>query len=68
MAFGEHTSKEIIGTKSEELIGKKIILCITGSVAAIKSTEIARELMRRGAEVYAVMSKCSLQIVHPDMV
>ena len=68
MAFGEHTSKEIIGTKSEELIGKKIILCITGSVAAIKSTEIARELMRRGAEVYAVMSMHSQQIVHPDMV
>jgi phosphopantothenoylcysteine decarboxylase/phosphopantothenate--cysteine ligase len=68
MAFGAHTSKEIIGTKSKELIGKKIILCITGSVAAIKSTEIARELMRRGAEVYAVMSKHSQQIVHPDMV
>lgn len=68
MAFGEHTSKEIIGTKSQELTGRKIILCITGSVAAIKSTEIARELMRRGAEVYAVMSKHSQQIVHPDMV
>ena len=68
MAFGEHTSKEIIGTKSEELIGKKIILCITGSVAAIKSTEIARELMRRGAEIYAVMSMHSQQIVHPYMV
>jgi phosphopantothenoylcysteine decarboxylase/phosphopantothenate--cysteine ligase len=68
MAFGGHTSKEIIGTKSKELIGKKIILCITGSVAAIKSTEIARELMRRGAEVYAVMTKHSQQIVHPDMV
>lgn len=68
MAFGEHTSKEIIGSKSNELVGKKIILCITGSVAAIKSTEIARELMRRGAEVYAVMTKHSQQIIHPDMV
>lgn len=68
MAFGKHTSKEIIGTKSEELKGKKIILGITGSVAAIKSTEIARELMRRGADVYAVMTKSSQQIVHPDMV
>ncbi len=68
MAFGPHTSKEIIGTKTSELSGKKIILCITGSVAAIKSTEIARELMRRGAEVYAVMTKAAQQIVHPDMV
>jgi phosphopantothenoylcysteine decarboxylase/phosphopantothenate--cysteine ligase len=68
MAFGEHTSKEIIGTKSDELAGKKIILCITGSVAAIKSTEIARELMRRGADVFAIMTKHSQQIVHPDMI
>jgi phosphopantothenoylcysteine decarboxylase/phosphopantothenate--cysteine ligase len=68
MAFGEHTSKQIIGTKSTELQGKKIILCITGSVAAIKSTEIARELMRRGADVYAVMTRSAQQIVHPDMV
>ena len=68
MAFGEHTSKEIIGTKSKELEDKKIILCITGSVAAIKSTEVARELMRRGADVYAVMTKAAQQIIHPDMV
>jgi phosphopantothenoylcysteine decarboxylase/phosphopantothenate--cysteine ligase len=68
MAFGQHTSKEIIGTTSNKLTGKKIILCITGSVAAIKSTEIARELMRNGADVYAVMTKAAQQIVHPDMV
>ena len=68
MAFGKHTSKEIIGSKSNELTGKKIILCITGSVAASKSTEIAREMMRRGADVYAVMTKAAQQIVHPDMV
>lgn len=68
MAFGQHTSKEIIGKKNTELRDKKIILCITGSVAAIKSTEIARELMRRGADVYAVMTKAAQQIVHPDMV
>jgi len=68
LAFGEHTSKEIIGSRSKELQGKKIILCITGSVAAIKSTEVARELMRRGADVYAVMTKAAQQIVHPDMV
>ena len=68
MTFGHHTSKEIIGTKSKELLNKKIILCITGSVAAIKSTEIARELMRKGADVYAVMTNAAQQIVHPDMV
>lgn len=68
MAFGEHISKEIIGTKTNQLTGKKIILCITGSVAAIKSTEIARELMRRGADVYAIMTKSAQLIIHPYMV
>jgi len=68
MSFGEHTSKAIIGSKNSEIKNKKIILCITGSVAAIKSTEIARELMRRGADVYAVMSDSARQIIHPDMV
>lgn len=68
MAFGEHTSKQIIGSKSRELLGKRIVLCITGSVAAIKSIEIAREIMRRGADVYAVMTRSAQQIVHPDMV
>lgn len=68
MAFGEHTSKEIIGTKTNQLTRKKIILCITGSVAAIKSTEIARELMRRGADVYVIMTKSAQLIIHPYMV
>ncbi|MBD3205370.1 bifunctional phosphopantothenoylcysteine decarboxylase/phosphopantothenate--cysteine ligase CoaBC [Candidatus Bathyarchaeota archaeon] len=68
MSFGEHTSKEIIGSRTKEIEDKKIILCITGSVAAIKSTEIARELMRRGADIYAVMTESARQIIHPDMV
>ncbi|OGD61332.1 hypothetical protein A3K78_01470 [Candidatus Bathyarchaeota archaeon RBG_13_52_12] len=67
MAFGEHTSKSIIGTRSKELIEKKIILCVTGSVAAIRSPDIARELMRLGADVYVVMTKMAEHIVHPDM-
>lgn len=62
-----HTSKDIIGTKGNLLKGRKVVLCITGSVAAIKSPEIARELMRLGAEVYPVMSRNSLQILHPHL-
>jgi phosphopantothenoylcysteine decarboxylase/phosphopantothenate--cysteine ligase len=67
MAFGEHTSKQIIGSKSHEFKGKRIILCITGSVAAIKSPDIARELMRHGADVYVVMTKMAEKIIHPYM-
>jgi phosphopantothenoylcysteine decarboxylase/phosphopantothenate--cysteine ligase len=67
MSLGEHTSKTIIGSKGDELNGRKIVLCITGSVAAIKSPEIARELMRHGAEVYTVMTEMAQKIIHPYM-
>jgi phosphopantothenoylcysteine decarboxylase/phosphopantothenate--cysteine ligase len=65
MSLGEHTSKQIIGVKGDSLEGMKIVLCVTGSVAAIKSPEIARELMRLGAEVYTVMTPMAQKIIHP---
>lgn len=67
MIMGMHTSKGIIGTKGRELEGRKIVLCITGSVAAVRSPDIARELMRRGAEVYTVMTPMATKILHPYM-
>lgn len=60
-----HPSKSIIGTEGEELKGKRIVLCITGSVAAVQSAEIARALMRHGAEVFPVMSPMATKIIHP---
>jgi len=65
MSFGDHTSKQIIVSKGDDLRGRKIVLCITGSVAAVRSPEIARELMRRGAEVFAVMTPLAQKIIHP---
>lgn len=53
----QHISKEIIGIHSNILKGKKIVLCITASVAAYKAIDLSRMLMRNGAEVYPVMSK-----------
>ncbi len=61
----KHPSKRIIGSKGSELSGKKIICCITGSVAAFKCPEIVRELMRHGAEVYVFMTEASTKIIHP---
>lgn len=60
-----HPSKNIIGTKGEELKGKRVVLCITGSVAATRCPETARELMRHGAEVFTVMSEMAQKIIHP---
>lgn len=51
--------------KSDKLKGKKIVLAVTGSVAAIESVKLARELVRRGAEVTGLMSKDAQKIIHP---
>ncbi len=53
------------GTKSRKLDGKKIVLGVTGSIAAVETVKLVRELVRRGAEVVAVMSKAAQKIIHP---
>jgi len=62
-----HPSKRIIGEISEELRNRKILLGVTGSVAIYKSIDLARELMRMGAEVYVIMSKGALKLVSKDI-
>jgi phosphopantothenoylcysteine decarboxylase/phosphopantothenate--cysteine ligase len=49
-----------------ELSGKKIILCVAGSVAAYKSIELARLLMRHGAHVTCVASQAVTKLIQPD--
>lgn len=65
--MNNHPSKDIVGTKGNELKGKRIVLGITGSVAAVQCSEIARELMRHGAEVFTVMSQMAQKIIHSDL-
>ena len=62
-----HSSTSIIGSSGSELAGKKICLCITGSVAAANSPELARGLMRHGAEVFCVMSRAAQGLVGPQL-
>ena len=63
-----HPSKDITGSEGDELAGKKIVLCITGSVAAYRAVDLARVLMRHGADVHAVMSEATATtLLHPDM-
>jgi phosphopantothenoylcysteine decarboxylase/phosphopantothenate--cysteine ligase len=52
-----HPSKDITGSQGEEIAGKNIVLCITGSVAAYRAIDLARLLMRHGASVHSVMSE-----------
>ncbi len=60
-----HHIKLIYATKSRKLVGKKIVLAIPGSIAAVECVKLARELIRHGAEVYAFMSENATKIIHP---
>ncbi len=51
--------------KAKKLKNKRIVLAITGSIAAVETVKLARELRRRGAEVIAVMSKSATEIISP---
>jgi phosphopantothenoylcysteine decarboxylase/phosphopantothenate--cysteine ligase len=63
-----HPSRDIAGSDGHELDGRKIVLCITGSVAAYRAIDLARLLMRHGADVHAVMSEAvAATLLHPDM-
>ncbi len=62
----KHPSLDIVGSDGIELVGKKIILCISGSVAAYKSIELARLFMRHGADVTCVASKAATDLIKPS--
>jgi len=62
----KHPSFDIIESYGTELSGKKIILCIAGSVAAYKAIELARLLMRHGADVTCVASQAVTKLIQPD--
>lgn len=47
--------------------GKKILLGVTGGIAAYKSCYLARELMRLGADVRVVMTKAATKFVTPAL-
>lgn len=47
------------------LNGKRILLGVTGSIAAYKAVEVLRELVKRGAEVQVVMTEAATRFVTP---
>ncbi len=60
-----HPADHIRGTKSDKLKGRKVVLGVTGSIAAVECVKLCRELIRHGAEVHVVMSKDAQTIIHP---
>ncbi len=61
----EHPTLWIKSTRSRSLQGKTIVLAVTGSIAAVRTVELAREFIRRGADVHAVMSEAAGWIINP---
>ncbi len=49
----------------QSLLNKKIVLGISGGIAAYKAPEIARQLMQEGASVQVVMTEAAQQFVTP---
>lgn len=47
------------------LTGKKIVLAVTGSIAAYKSCELLRLLIKRGAEVCVIMTEAAQRFITP---
>jgi phosphopantothenoylcysteine decarboxylase/phosphopantothenate--cysteine ligase len=57
---------EFTPTAPSSLDGKFIVLCVTGSIAAVETIRLCHALRRRGAVVQAVMSQAACNIIHPD--
>ncbi|MDE2518249.1 MAG: bifunctional phosphopantothenoylcysteine decarboxylase/phosphopantothenate--cysteine ligase CoaBC [Methanocorpusculum sp.] len=45
---------------------KRIILAVTGSIAAVETIKLAHELRRRGAAVTGILTPAACGIIHPD--
>ena len=63
---GTHPVENIRGSLSHHLEGRRIVLAVCGSIAAVKAVELARELIRHGADVVPVMSEAATRILHPE--
>jgi len=48
-----------------QLQGKKIILCVTGSIAAYKAAYLLRGLLKQGAEVQVIMTSYAKEFITP---
>jgi phosphopantothenoylcysteine decarboxylase/phosphopantothenate--cysteine ligase len=53
-------------TRLQTLSGKQIVVCVTGSIAAVEVVRLIHALRRHGAVVQPVMSQAASGILHPD--
>jgi phosphopantothenoylcysteine decarboxylase/phosphopantothenate--cysteine ligase len=63
-----HPSRAIRGRTTRLLEGKRIVVGISGSIAAVEVPRIIRELLRHGADVQAVMTAEATRIITPEAI
>ncbi|MDP1768193.1 MAG: bifunctional phosphopantothenoylcysteine decarboxylase/phosphopantothenate--cysteine ligase CoaBC [Nitrospirota bacterium] len=56
---------EISGSTGPTLVGRRIVLGVTGSIAAYKAVLLLRTLLREGAVVHVVMTQSATKFVTP---
>lgn len=61
-----HPSKDIRGTLGQELNGKKLVVCVTASVACYRAIDLIRAFVRHGADVCVVMSNTVEKFMSKD--
>jgi phosphopantothenoylcysteine decarboxylase / phosphopantothenate---cysteine ligase len=61
-----HPSEAIRGRRSHLLAGRRIVVGVSGSIAAVEVPRIIRELIRHGADVRVVMSSEAARLVTPE--
>jgi phosphopantothenoylcysteine decarboxylase/phosphopantothenate--cysteine ligase len=61
-----HPSHFIRGRSSQLLAGRRIVIGVSGSIAAVELPRVIRELIRHGADVRTVMSPEAMRLVTPE--
>lgn len=64
-AFRASYLQDIRGSAGGELAGRKIVLGLSGSIAAVEAPHLARALMRQGADVWVCMTPSAATMVTP---
>lgn len=52
--------------KNGRFAGRHVLICVTGSIAAVEDVRLVREFLRQGADVTVAMTECATRIVHPE--
>lgn len=60
-----HPALRLRESKSNFLRGKRVVLGVTGSIAAVEAVRIAHELIRHGADVIPVMTRAAQEFIGP---